>query len=107
VRTITFVEHSGVRHTVPCSSGLSVMEVARRNSVPGIDADCGEGCACATCDVYVDERWSERVGPPNATEASMLEFVREPRTTSRLSCQITVRDDFDGLLLTLPVHQGM
>jgi 2Fe-2S ferredoxin len=91
---------------VEADIGLSVMEVAKRNDVDGIDADCGGNCACATCHVYVDEAWVGRVGPPGAGEEGLLECVLEPKSTSRLSCQITLSAELDGLLLSLPERQG-
>lgn len=103
---ITFIEHSGAEHTVEADAGLSVMEVAVRNSVPGIDADCGGACACATCHVYVDEAWKEKTGKPDAMEESMLDFAHEPKENSRLSCQIKVTDELDGLVVRLPEFQG-
>lgn len=103
---ITFIEHSGAEHVVEANVGLSVMEVAVRNMVPGIDADCGGACACATCHVYVDETWAEKTGKPESMEESMLDFAYEPKETSRLSCQITVTEALDGLVVRLPEFQG-
>ena len=103
---ITFIEHSGAEHVVDADVGLSVMEAAVRNSVPGIDADCGGACACATCHVYVDAAWADKVGKPEAMEESMLDFAYEPKENSRLSCQITVRAELDGLVVRLPEFQG-
>lgn len=103
---ITFIEHNGTEHVVEADVGHSVMETAVRNMVPGIDADCGGACACATCHVYVDEAWAEKTGKPEAMEESMLDFAYEPRETSRLSCQITVTEALDGLVVRLPEFQG-
>ncbi len=103
---ITFIEHSGAEHTIEAPAGVSVMETAIKNMVPGIDADCGGACACATCHVYVDEAWIEKVGKPEAMEESMLDFAAEPKSNSRLSCQINVSDDLDGLIVRLPEFQG-
>lgn len=103
---ITFIEHSGAEHVVEANVGLSVMEVAVRNMVPGIDADCGGACACATCHVYVDAAWAEKTGKPESMEESMLDFAYEPKETSRLSCQITVTEELDGLIVRLPEFQG-
>ena len=103
---ITYVEHNGTRHEVDAETGLSVMEVAIKNMVPGIDADCGGACACATCHVYVDEAWKEKTGSPEPMEESMLDFASEPKDTSRLSCQINVSDELDGLVVHLPEFQG-
>jgi ferredoxin, 2Fe-2S len=105
--TITFVSQAGARYAVTADIGLSVMEAARRSGVPGIDADCGGNCACGTCHVYVGEEWMERVGPPGPSEEAMLEFVHQPAKTSRLSCQIPLRPELDGLELLLPEQQGL
>ena len=103
--TITYIEHDGVEHVVDVKNGLSVMEGAVRNNVPGIDADCGGACACATCHVYVDEAWREATGAPSAMEESMLDFAEEVEPNSRLSCQIRVSDALDGLVVRLPENQ--
>lgn len=103
---ITFIEPSGKEHVVDAATGLSVMEAAVKNMVPGIDADCGGACACATCHVYVDEAWRARTGKPQAMEESMLDFAYEPKENSRLSCQINVSDALDGLIVRLPEFQG-
>ncbi|WOI53495.1 2Fe-2S iron-sulfur cluster-binding protein [Parvularcula sp. LCG005] len=103
---VTYIEHDGVEHSVDAESGLTVMEVAIKNGVPGIDADCGGACACATCHVYVDPAFSEKTGEPTAMEESMLDFASEREDTSRLSCQITINDDLDGLIVRLPQFQG-
>jgi ferredoxin, 2Fe-2S len=105
--TITFISQAGARYAVTADIGLSAMEVARRNGVPGIDADCGGNCACGTCHVYVGNEWMERVGQPGPSEEAMLEFVHQPGKTSRLSCQITLRQELDGLELLLPGQQGL
>lgn len=103
---ITYVEHNGTRHDIDAEKGLSVMEVAVKNMVPGIDADCGGACACATCHVYVDADWAEKTGKPEAMEESMLDFASEQKETSRLSCQLTVNEELDGLIVHLPEFQG-
>ncbi|MEL7029216.1 MAG: 2Fe-2S iron-sulfur cluster-binding protein [Pseudomonadota bacterium] len=103
---ITYIEHSGEEHVVEAEAGLSVMEAAIKNMVPGIDADCGGACACATCHVIVDPAWIEKVGKPEALEESMLDFATDTSETSRLSCQIQVKDDLDGLIVRLPEFQG-
>lgn len=103
---ITYIEHNGKAHVVEAETGVSVMETAVKNMVPGIDADCGGACACATCHVYVDAAWLEKVGKPEAMEESMLDFAHEPKENSRLSCQITVTRDLDGLVVRLPEFQG-
>jgi 2Fe-2S ferredoxin len=103
---IIYVHHSGSRHDVDAQPGQSVMEAAIHNLVPGIDADCGGACACATCHVYVREEWREKVGPASEMELSMLDFAADPRPNSRLSCQIVIRDELDGLTVELPEVQG-
>ncbi len=102
---IIFVEHSGATNEVHAKLGLSVMEVAVKNNVPGVDADCGGTCSCATCHVYVAEPWLDKTGTPSAMEASMLEFAENIESSSRLSCQITVTDALDGLTVRLPESQ--
>ena len=103
---ITYIEHNGSEHVIEAEAGTSVMETAVKNMVPGIDADCGGACACATCHVYVDEAWLDKVGKPEAMEESMLDFAAEPKENSRLSCQINVTDALDGLVVRLPEFQG-
>lgn len=103
---ITYVEHDGTEHVVDVEDGLTVMEGAIRNMVPGIDADCGGACACATCHVYVDEAWSGKTGERSSMEESMLDFASDVRDNSRLSCQIKVSSELDGLLVRLPEEQG-
>lgn len=103
---ITYIAFDGARFDVEAQNGSTVMENAIRNSVPGIEAECGGACACATCHVYVDEEWTERVGPPQAMEEDMLDFAWEPQQNSRLSCQIVVSDELDGLIVRVPQHQG-
>ncbi|NOX94361.1 MAG: 2Fe-2S iron-sulfur cluster binding domain-containing protein [Alphaproteobacteria bacterium] len=103
---ITFIEQNGTEHVVEAEKGTTVMEAAVRNMVPGIDADCGGACACATCHVYVDDAWVQKAGEPETMEESMLDFAHEPKETSRLSCQIKVTDALDGLILRLPEFQG-
>lgn len=102
---ITYIEHSGAEHIVDVKPGLSVMEGAVRNNVPGIDADCGGACACATCHVYVDDAWREATGKQSAMEESMLDFAEEVEPNSRLSCQIRVTEALDGLIVRLPENQ--
>jgi 2Fe-2S ferredoxin len=103
---ITFIEHDGTEHTVEAVNGLTVMETAIRNMVPGIDADCGGACACATCHVYVDEAWEDKTGERSSMEQSMLDFASDVAATSRLSCQIKVTEALDGLVVRLPEQQG-
>ena len=103
---ITYIEHDGTEHVVEAENGLTVMEAAIRNMVPGIDADCGGACACATCHVYVDKAWEDRTGERSSMEESMLDFASEVQDNSRLSCQIKVSDELDGLVVRLPEEQG-
>jgi len=102
---VTYIQHDGDESVVDVKPGLSVMEGAIRNNVPGIDADCGGACACATCHVYVDEAWTERAGKPSAMEESMLDFAEGVEPNSRLSCQIRMSDALDGLVVRLPESQ--
>jgi ferredoxin, 2Fe-2S len=103
---ITFVDHAGQKRTVDADVGSTVMEAAIRNSIPGIEAECGGACACATCHVYVGDEWKDRVGEPESMEEDMLDFAFDVRPTSRLSCQIRVRAELDGLVVTTPQKQG-
>ncbi|HSZ50635.1 MAG TPA: 2Fe-2S iron-sulfur cluster-binding protein [Caulobacteraceae bacterium] len=102
---ITYIQHSGAEHVVDVQSGLTVMEGAVKNNVPGIDADCGGAAACATCHVYVDESWLAQTGGRTAMEESMLDFAEAVEPNSRLSCQIKVSDVLDGLVVRLPENQ--
>ena len=102
---ITYIDFSGTEHSVEAESGQSVMQAAVDNGVPGIDADCGGGCACATCHVMVSNGWRGKLEEPNAVEDSMLGMVPERHEGSRLSCQITVEDTLDGLVVQLPEFQ--
>ena len=102
---ITYIEHDGTEHAIDVKTGLSVMEGAVKNNIPGIDADCGGACACATCHVYVREDWLEKTGTRSAMEESMLDFAEGVEANSRLSCQIKVTDALDGLVVTMPESQ--
>lgn len=102
---IKYIEHNGKEHDVDVAVGLSVMEGAVKNLVPGIDADCGGACACATCHVYVDEAWREKVGSPSPMEEDMLDFGFDVRPNSRLSCQIKVTPELDGFVVRMPKSQ--
>jgi 2Fe-2S ferredoxin len=102
---ITYIEPDGTERALDIESGLSVMDGAVRNNVRGIIAECGGGCSCATCHVYVDEAWADKVGSKSDMEEAMLEAVMELRPTSRLSCQIKVSDALDGLVVHLPEKQ--
>ena len=104
--TISYIAFDGTRFDVEAANGTTVMENAIRNAVPGIEAECGGACACATCHVYVDEAWTGIVGQPAPMEEDMLDFAYEVQPNSRLSCQIKVRDALDGLLVRIPERQG-
>ena len=103
---ITFIDKDGGSRTVDAEVGATVMETAISNAVPGIEAECGGACACATCHVYVDEAWREKTGEASAMEQDMLDFAFEVRPNSRLSCQITVKDELDGLVVKTPDRQA-
>ena len=102
---ITFIEHDGTEHQLDAENGVSVMSVAIDNLVPGIDADCGGECSCATCHVIVQGDWMAKVGRPGDQEESMLDLNPERHENSRLSCQIPVTDELDGLVVQLPEFQ--
>ncbi len=102
---ITFIAHDGTETVVEAEPGMTVMEAAVKNSVPGIEAECGGACACATCHVYVDDAWREKTGPPSEMEEDMLDFAFEVRESSRLSCQIKVVEELDGLVVRTPEKQ--
>ena len=102
---ITFIEHNGTEHQVDAASGLSLMRAAVDHGVPGIAADCGGECACATCHVYVEPDWLGRTGERNDMEQSMLSFAAVTQDNSRLSCQIEISDALDGLVVRLPDGQ--
>jgi 2Fe-2S ferredoxin len=102
---IIFIDNTGKETSVEAENGMTVMEVAVRNSIPGIDADCGGACACATCHVYVDQAWMEKVGKAQSMEEDMLDFAFDVRENSRLSCQIKVSDVIDGIMIRTPAKQ--
>ena len=102
---VTYIEHDGTEHRIDVADGLSVMRGAVDNNVPGIDADCGGECACATCHVFVDEAWLAQCGTPGELEASMLSFAAAAQPNSRLSCQITMTAALDGLVVRMPEAQ--
>lgn len=103
---ITYIEHSGKQHTVEVANGMTVMEGARDNNIPGIEADCGGACACSTCHVYVDPSWADKLPVKDAMEEDMLDFAWEPDTArSRLTCQLKVTDALDGLVVQMPEKQ--
>jgi len=103
---ITYIEPGGSRIEVDAENGSTVMENAIMNGVTGIVAECGGACTCATCHVYVDPAWTEKVGGPSVMEEDMLDFAFDVRENSRLSCQIKVRDELDGLVVQVPTRQG-
>lgn len=103
---ITIVAFDGTRYDINAENGSTVMENAIRNSVPGIEAECGGACACATCHVYVDEAFMDVVGEPEPMEEDMLDFAYDVRPNSRLSCQIKVRDELEGLVVSVPERQA-
>ena len=102
---ITYIEHNGTNHTVDVQNGLTVMEGAVQNNIPGIDADCGGSMACATCHVYVKEDWFNKINKKSDGEDDMIDQAHEPNKYSRLSCQISVSDEIDGLVVNLPEKQ--
>jgi len=103
---ITYIEHTGKSHSVEVPKELSVMEGAIQNNIPGIDADCGGSMACATCHVYVKEEWFNKLPKKEDGEEDMLDMAYEPNKFSRLSCQLTVSDELEGLVVNLPVKQA-
>ena len=102
---ITYIETNGNSKTIDVANGLSVMEGAIQNNIPGIDADCGGGMACATCHVYVKEEWLNKLEKPEDAEQDMIDMAFEPKKNSRLSCQLIVSDKLDGLIVTTPSKQ--
>ena len=103
---ITYIEHDRKTHTIEVANGLSVMEGAVQNNIPGIDADCGGSMACATCHVYVKEEWFNKLPKKEDGEEDMLDMAFEPKKNSRLSCQLVVSDELDGLVVSIPSKQG-
>jgi 2Fe-2S ferredoxin len=103
---ITYIDSAGASQTVDVETGSTVMEGAIKNGVPGIEAECGGACACATCHVYVDEAWREKTGEAAPMEQDMLDFAYDVRPSSRLSCQIKVTPELDGLVVTTPERQA-
>ena len=103
---ITYVENNNNSQTIEIPNGLSVMEGAVQNNISGIDADCGGSCACATCHVYDNEKWFGKLTKKESAEEDMLDMAYEPKKFSRLSCQITVEDSLDGLVVKMPSKQG-
>ncbi|WP_350334869.1 2Fe-2S iron-sulfur cluster-binding protein [Coralliovum pocilloporae] len=104
--TITFQTHDGKTFTVEAANGTTVMENAIKNAVPGIEAECGGACACATCHVYVGEQWKDQAGDVDPMEEDMLDFAYDIRPTSRLSCQVKITDELDGAVFEIPERQA-
>ena len=102
---ITYIEPSGNKKTIEVEKGLSVMEGAVQNNIPGIDADCGGGMACATCHVYVKEEWFNKLPKAEDGEQDMIDMAFEPKKNSRLSCQLIVSEELEGLVVTTPSKQ--
>jgi ferredoxin, 2Fe-2S len=102
---VTYIEHNGKEHTIEVPLGSTVMEGAIKNRVPGIDADCGGACACATCHVYVDAAWVGKLAKAGSMEESMLDFAEGVTPESRLSCQIAITEELDGIIVRLPEAQ--
>ncbi len=103
---ITFIDSGGTSRTVDGEIGSTVMETAIKHGVPQIEAECGGACACSTCHVYIDDAWREKVGEPSPMEEDMLDFAFDVKPNSRLSCQIKVREDFEGLIVRTPERQA-
>ena len=103
---ITYIEHSNKKHMVEVPNNMSVMEGALQNNIPGIDADCGGSMACATCHVYIDKKWFDKLEKKDEGEEDMLDMAYKPNKFSRLSCQLLVSDELDGLILRMPSKQG-
>ena len=102
---ITYIEHNGTEHVVEVGAGLTVMEGARDNNIPGIEADCGGACACSTCHVYIDPAWQEKLKAQEDMETDMLDFAYEPNDNSRLGCQIPITAEMDGMTVKMPEKQ--
>ena len=103
---IIFNTHDNKTHTIEVQNGLTVMEGAVQNDIPGIDADCGGGMACATCHVYVEEKWFDKLPKAEDAEVDMIDMAHEPKKNSRLSCQLIVTDELEGLIVTTPEKQS-
>ena len=103
---ITYIEHTSKKHIVEVPNNMSVMEGAVQNNIPGIDADCGGSMACATCHVYIDKKWFDKLERKDEGEEDMLDMAYQPNKFSRLSCQLLVSDELDGLILRVPSKQG-
>jgi len=103
---ITYIEHTDKKHIVEVPNNMSIMEGAVQNNIPGIDADCGGSMACATCHVYIDEKWFDKLKKKDEGEEDMLDMAYQPNKFSRLSCQLIVSNELDGLILKMPSKQG-
>ena len=103
---ITYIEHNGKEHTIDVQNGLTVMEGAVQNDIPGIDADCGGSMACATCHVYVKDDWYDKLDEKSEGEDDMIDQAYEPKKNSRLSCQIIISDELEGLTVNIPSKQS-
>jgi 2Fe-2S ferredoxin len=103
---ITYIEHTNKEHVVDVPNNMSIMEGALQNNIPGIDADCGGSMACATCHVYVDKKWFNKLEKKDESEEDMLDMAYQPNKFSRLSCQLVVSDELDGLVVRMPSKQG-
>lgn len=102
---ITYIEHNGTEHTVDLAEGLTIMEGAVNNGIPGIEGDCGGACACSTCHVYVDPAWTDKLKEQEEMEVDMLDFAFEPKENSRLGCQLPVTAQMDGIIVRMPEKQ--
>ena len=102
---VTYIDYQGSSKTIDIENGLTVMEGAIQNDIPGIDADCGGSMACATCHVYVEEKWLDKIPKAEEAEVDMIDMAFEPKKNSRLSCQIIVTDELDGLIVKTPEKQ--
>lgn len=102
---ITYIEFGGKEHEIDVDNGMTIMEGAVKNMIPGIDADCGGACACSTCHVYVQGDWYEKLGGPKDMEEDMLDFAYDVKENSRLSCQMKVDDSYEGLVVKMPEKQ--
>ncbi|MEL6751458.1 MAG: 2Fe-2S iron-sulfur cluster-binding protein [Pseudomonadota bacterium] len=103
---ITYIANDGTTFDIDAATGTTVMENAIKNNVPGIEAECGGACACATCHVYVDDAWTAKTGSAEAMEEDMLDFAYDLQPNSRLSCQIKITDELDGLIVRVPERQA-
>ena len=103
---ITYLTHDNKSHTIDVQNGLTVMEGAIQNDIPGIDADCGGSMACATCHVYVEEKWLDKIPKAEEAEVDMIDMAYEPKKNSRLSCQLIISDELEGLTVTTPAQQS-